>query len=80
MLSPASLLEPLCKMSSNCSIVILPLPTSISVPTTALTMFRKNQLAVISKYQVVGEVCTHRACVTWQMVVLLSPPALQKAA
>ena len=47
----------------------------MSVPTTALTMFLRKRLAVISKYQVVGEVCIHRAAVTWrQMVVLLSPP------
>ena len=43
----------------------------MSVPTTALTMFLRKRLAVISKYQVVGEVCIHRAAVTWQMVVVM---------
>ena len=56
-----------------------PRPTSIIVPTTALTIFLKNRLAVISKYQVVSPVCIHSALVTWHSVVFTSLCALQKA-
>lgn len=79
-LSPASLRLPASTICLNCSSVILCRPKSISVPTTALTMLRRKRLAVISKYQVPGDVFTHRASVTVQYVDLLSAPALQNAA
>lgn len=62
MLSPASLRLPLWRILRNCSIVIFSLPTSMSVPTTALTMFLRKRLAVISKYQVVGGLYPSGGC------------------
>ena len=80
MLSPAWLRLPSVKMCWNSDNEILCRPKSMSVPTVARTMLRRNRLAVISKYHSCAAVCTHWQVVTSQSVVLLSPPLLQKAA
>ena len=66
--------------SANCSSVILPLPTSKSVPTTARTILRKNRFAVMINRHSVSLSCLHSAFLTSQMVVLASVCVRQKEA
>lgn len=56
MLSPADERLPHSMTLRKPSTESRPRPTSTKVPTTARTMLRKNLLALISKYQLVGEV------------------------
>ena len=51
--------------------VMRPRPTSTNVPTTALTMLRRNRLAVITKCHWYSPSLTQRASVTLHSVVLL---------
>ena len=55
-LSPASVRRFPSITLQNSTSESLPRPTSIIVPTTALTMLRRNRFAVIRKYHVVGDV------------------------
>ena len=77
--SPASVRALPSTTLRNSGSVIRWRPTSISVPTTALTMLRRKRLALISKYHEHGDTWCQAADLTSQSVVLTSELLLQKA-
>jgi excinuclease ABC subunit B len=65
-------------ISPNCSGVILPLPTSTSVPTTARTIFLKKRLARKIKTIIPHSISTHSARKMWHILLVLLLPSFAK--